>query len=142
VAALMIGTLSAAVFLRAAIALYNKLAGGASSPSSVPEPDFGKAMGISFVTCLVQVVAGFLLDLVTGTGAGAARAGGKGIDVQAQLISFPMSLVITAAMLSALLPTTLTRALLVTLCEMLIVVLVVGIALVVIAVSGAGLTGA
>lgn len=39
-----------AVFLCAAVALYNKMVGGASSPRSVPEPGFGKAMRIIFVT--------------------------------------------------------------------------------------------
>ena len=47
-----VGTLIGAVFLRAAVALYNNLAGGASSPSSVPEPTFGKAMWITFATWL------------------------------------------------------------------------------------------
>jgi hypothetical protein len=47
-----VGTPIGAVFLRAAVALYNKLAGGPSSPSSVPEPTFGKAMWITFATWL------------------------------------------------------------------------------------------
>ena len=47
-----VGTLIGAVCLRAAVALYNKMAGGPSSPSSVPEPTFGKAMWITFATWL------------------------------------------------------------------------------------------
>jgi hypothetical protein len=122
-----IGTVIGAVFLRAAIALYNKMAGGESSPSSVPEPEFGKAMGITFVTSLVQMVVGFFIGLVTAAGAAAARERGQGVDVLAQLISFPVSLLIMAGMLCAMLPTTFGRAILVTLCYMLVVLLVVGV---------------
>lgn len=68
-----LGTLIGAVILRAAIALYNKMAGGPKSPSSVPEPAFGKAMWITFATTLVQLVAGFLVGLVTGAGGGGSR---------------------------------------------------------------------
>lgn len=48
---LLVFTVICAVILRAAVALYNKLAGGASSPSSVPEPAFGKAMGSALSPC-------------------------------------------------------------------------------------------
>ena len=39
-AGLAVGTLVGAVLLRAAVALYNRMAGGARSPRGVPEPDF------------------------------------------------------------------------------------------------------
>jgi hypothetical protein len=111
------GTLIGAVFLRAAIALYNKLAGGASSPSSVPEPAFGKAMWITFATFVAQVVVGLLINgLVVGDRGAAAETHG----LIAQLISFPVSVLIMAGMLSARLPTTFGRAFLVTLCDMLL----------------------
>jgi hypothetical protein len=129
---LMVGTLIGAVFLRAAVVLYNNLAGGASSPSSVPEPTFGKAMWISFAICVAQMVVGLFIGGVTGTEATAAGASAKGVDV-ALLISIPVSLLIQAAILSEKLPTTFARAILVTLCDLLIVLLVVGV-LVVIAV--------
>jgi hypothetical protein len=116
------GTLIGAVFLRAAVALYNKMAAGASSASSVPEPAFGKAMGITFVTALVPMV-GFLIGFVIGGGAAAAGARGQGVDVVAQLISFPVGLLVMAGMLSLMLPTTFGRAILVTLCYMLVVLL-------------------
>jgi hypothetical protein len=130
--ALVIGlaleTLIGAVFLRAAVALYNKMAGGASSPSSVPEPAFGKAMWIIFAISVVQmVVVGLLLGLVTGARAQAAGAFGKGDDVVVQLISLTVSLLIMPTILSAKLPTTFGRALLVTLCYLLVVLLVVGV---------------
>jgi hypothetical protein len=124
---LAIGTLIGAVFLRAAIALYNKMAGGASSPSGVPAPAFGKAMWISFATCVAQLVVGLFIGGVTGTGATAPGAGDKGVDVVTQLISLSVSLFIMAAILSGKLPTTFGRAILVTLCYLLIVILVVGV---------------
>jgi hypothetical protein len=122
-----------AVHLRAAIALYNKLAGGTSSPSSVPVPAFGKAMWISFATCVAQLIAGFFIDRVTDTGAMGPGAGARGMDVALLRISIPVSLIIQAAILAEKLPTTFGQAILVTLCDMLIVILVVG-ALVAIAV--------
>jgi hypothetical protein len=135
-----VGTLLGAVFLRAAVALYNKLAGGASSPNSVPEPALGKAMSITFATSVAQIIVGLLINgLVTGGGAAAAGARGHGTDGVATLIFFPVSLLIMAEMLSARLPTTFGRAFLVTLCDMLVVLLVggvlVGIAVLVFAVA-------
>jgi hypothetical protein len=131
---LPIGTLIGAVFLRAAVAPYNavallnnKMAGGASSPSRVPPPAFGKAMWISFATCFAQLVVGFFIEGVTGTGAMAAGVGEKGVDVVALRISFLVSLFIMVAILSAELPTTFGRAILVTICDILIVILVVGV---------------
>jgi hypothetical protein len=133
----VIGAIVGAVFLRAAIALYNKMVGGAMSPSGVPEPAFGKAIGITFVTSLVNAVVSFLIGLITS--AGAEVAGRKGVDVVAQLIAFPVSLLIMATMLSALLPTTFGRAILVTLCYMLIVLIVVGVCVLVVIAIGVGL---
>lgn len=129
---LLIGTVVGAVILRAAISLYNKMAGGAGSPSSVPEPQFGKAMGIVAVTCIVNMMVGFVIGLVVGGaagGAGTAGAGGadaaKGAQLIAQSIAIPASLLVMAGMLSALLPTTFGRALLVTLCQLLVCLLIV-----------------
>jgi len=123
---LALGTLIGAVFLREAIALYNKMAGGASSPSSVPKPLFGKAMWISFDTCVAQVIVGLFVGL-TGTGASPAGAGARGVNVVALLISILVGLLIQVAILSEKLPTSFGRAILVTLCDLLIVILVAGI---------------
>jgi hypothetical protein len=124
---LPVATLIGAVFLRAAVALYNKMAGGASSPSGVPEPALGKAMWISFAISLAQMVVGSLIGLLTDAGPTAAGTRGQGADVVAQLISFAVSLLIMAGMLSARLPTTFGRAICVTLCYMLVVLLVGGV---------------
>jgi hypothetical protein len=91
-----VGTLIGAVFLRAAVALYNKMAGGASSLGGVPEPAMGRAMWIIFATFLAQLVVGFFIVGVTGPGPTAAGAQGQGSDVVTQLISFPVGFLIMA----------------------------------------------
>jgi len=113
------------VFLRAACALYNKQAGGKGSPDSVPEPLLGKAMGITFVTTLVNAIAGFVIGLLVGTGGAVAGASERGPAVVAQLLSLPVSLLVMAGMNSALLPTTFAWELLVALCYLLVVFFVV-----------------
>jgi hypothetical protein len=138
-----VGTLIGAVFLRAAVALYNKMAGGTSSPSSVPEPALGKAMWIIFASSLAQMVVGLLIDLVTGAGPAVAGARGQEVDVVAELIFFPVSLLIMAGMLSAKLPTTFGRAILVTLCYLLVALPVVGVFVgIAVLVLGIALSGA
>jgi hypothetical protein len=129
---LALGMLIGATFLRTAITLYNKMAGGATSPGSVPEPALGKAMWITLAIFMVQLIAGSLIHL--GTSPGTAGAGRKRVDVVAQLVSFPIGLLTMAAVLSAKLPTTFGRAILVALCYML-VVLVVACVLAVIAIA-------
>ena len=129
---LAVGTLLGAVFLRWAVALYNKavalnniMAGGASSPRSVAKPAFGKAMWITFETSMYQMVAGLLIfGLFTGNGTGAR---GRIVDFAAQLLFVPISFLITVSVLSTKLPTTFGRAILVTLCDVLLVLLVVGV---------------
>jgi hypothetical protein len=123
-----VGTLIGAVVLRAAVALPNKLAGGPSSSSSVPEPALGKALSITFAIAVVQVVVGLLItSLFRGDGAAAAGARGRGVDMVAQLLCFPVSLLIMVEMLSARLPTTLGRAFLVTICYVLLSLLFAGV---------------
>lgn len=111
--AIAFGTAIGALFLRGGCALYNELAGGKGSPSGVPEPPLGKAMGITFVTTLVHAVLGF------------------------ELLAAPISLLVMAGMCSALLPTTFIRGLLVALCYLLVGLF----AVVVLAVIFGGLRG-
>jgi hypothetical protein len=128
VIALLVGTLIGAVFLRAAIALFNKMAGASGPPAGVPEPPFGRAMGITFVTSLVNWVVGFVIGLATGAGAQAAGPdGAKGVNLLAQAASVPAGLLVMALMLTALLPTSFGKAVLVTLLYLVIVALVVGV---------------
>jgi hypothetical protein len=133
-----VGTLVCALCLRVAIRLYNRLAGGASSPSSVPEPTLGKAMWITFAIFVAQVIVGMLVIGPVG-GDGAMTAGARGSDVVTQVISIPVSFLIAVGILSAKLPTTFGRAILVSLCDMLVSLLVsgvlVGIAVVVLGVA-------
>jgi len=140
----VIGTLVGAVLLRAGIALYNRFAGGREAPGAVPEPAFGKAMGIMFVTFLVNGVVNFVMGLMLGAGAVAAGSRMGGVNIVAQLVSIPVSLLVMATMLMAMLPTTFGRGILVTLCYMLVVLFVVvvlgvvfgGIALLVFGLAG------
>jgi hypothetical protein len=90
------GTVIGALFLRAGCLLYNKLAG---SPNAVPMPVFSKAMGITFVTALVSASGGLL----------SALAG----------------LLVMSAMISFVLPTTLTKGLVVSVCYLLVGLVVV-----------------
>jgi hypothetical protein len=124
---LAIGTLIEAIFLRAAVALHNKMAGDGSSPSRVPEPALGKAMRITFDIWLAQLVLGVVIGCVTGTGPTATGAGKKDGDFVLLLIAIPVRLLITTAILSERLPTTYGRAFHVTVCDMVLVVLVVGV---------------
>jgi hypothetical protein len=121
-----IGTLIGAVFLRAAVALSNKMAGGALSSSRVPRPTFGKALWISLGSSLAQMVVGLLVGGVGDSGVTVVGSREKEFDVVRQLMSLMLSLLIMAAIISAKLPTTFSRAILVTLCYVLIVILVVG----------------
>ena len=126
---LAIGTLLGAVFLRAGVALYNWQTGGASSPTSVPKPAFGKAMWISFDICVAQLVVGLFIGVLTGTGTRATvlRPDEKGVDVVGLLIPVLIGLFIQVGILCAKLPTTFGRAIVVTLCDLLIVRLVAGV---------------
>jgi hypothetical protein len=132
---LVVGTLLGAVFLRWAVALYNKIAllnnmmaGVDLSASSVPKPAFGKAMWITFETSVWQMVAGLLIfGLFRGDGTTVAEARGRVVDGVAQLLLVPVSLLIQVGVLSAKLPTTFGRAILLTLCDLLLVLLVVSV---------------
>lgn len=140
---LLIGTVIGAVFLRAAIALFNKIAGASGPPTGVPEPAFTKAMGITFVTSLVSSAVNLIFGLATGAGAAAAGPqAGKGVDMMAQLVSVPIGLIVMAGMLTALLPTSFGKAILVTLLYLLIAAIVVGvIVLVFVVILGATMFG-
>jgi hypothetical protein len=122
--ALAIELVLSALFLLAAIALFNKMAGGARSPRSVPPVKFGKALMITFIIRVFDVVA--LLFLVFGLGvAGAAASTDTATSSVVQfLIPFAVNLLVMSMILSEMLPTTPRRALLVTLCYLLLVVII------------------
>ncbi|MFT5129750.1 MAG: hypothetical protein ACI8W8_003379 [Rhodothermales bacterium] len=115
---LAIGTLIGAIILRAAVALFNKMAGEAS----VTEPELKVAMAITFVTTLANLLAGFVIGALFPSGS----SQGDGVVV-ALLFSLPTSFLIMAGMLTLMLPTSFGKACLVTLCHILIALLVFGI---------------
>lgn len=124
---LLIVMIIGATFLRAAITIYNAMLGEATSPKSVPEPDYGSAIGIIFATSVAQGIASILIRVVTGAGLVATGPDATGRLVVAQLISIAVGLVIMSLLLSRMLPTTFARAVLVTLCYVLVWVLVCGL---------------
>jgi hypothetical protein len=119
VMALVMGTLIGAIILRAAIWAFNKLAG---TDAAVPEPTFGKAMLVAFVTSFVNNIAGIGLGFVLG--ASLRAAGLEGIQLQAvvQAIAMPFGILVAGGMLSVLLPTTFMRGILVALIMMAIAI--------------------
>ena len=130
---LVVGTAIGAVILRAAISLYNALAGGPESDSSVPEPSFGEAMGIVFATSLVNLAVGFGLVFALGPD---VLGEGQDAQLRAQLISLPISVLVMTLMLSAMLPTTFLRALMVAVCQIIVSLLIVGVIIAVVLAVG------
>jgi hypothetical protein len=123
---LTLGSLLGAVFLRGGCALYNWSSKRLRSMSRVPEPSFDKAMGITFVTSVVGIILWLpLAGLLTGPDDTFAGASGRDAVVRAYLISFPVSFLVTTGMNSALLPTTLPKGFLVTLCSVVVALFVV-----------------
>ena len=97
--AVVFGTVIGALFLRAGCLLYNKMA-GQESTNRVPELLLGKAMVITFAAALVNAIPGF------------------------GFLSAAAGLLVMAAMISALLPTTIVRGILVSLCYLLVGIVV------------------
>jgi len=118
-----VATFIGVVCLRAAIALYNKAAGGPASPQSVPVPEFEKAALAIFVTAVLQFGARLVITRVLGTGAVIAGMDGGLLQAVGQLVFLPVSVLAMAFMLTAILPTTFGRALLVTLCYCVVAIL-------------------
>ncbi|KAA0134289.1 hypothetical protein FYZ48_22170 [Gimesia chilikensis] len=138
--AVPIGLAIGAVILRAAISLFNKFAGfGEDHLSRVPEPEMLKAMGIVFITGLVNWVVGFIIGLF---GAVALKEVGQPwAELLPALFSLPFSFLVASALLAGLLPTTFVRGMGVAACQYLISILiavVIGVIFVVIAALVAG----
>ena len=124
-----IALLVGAIILRAACWLFNKMAGGEGSPGSVPSPGFGKAMLMVLVIGIIQVVAGIVMGILLVNA-------GMGI-VMLQLVSTPISFLVAAGMISALLPTSFSRGLGVALCQFIISILIIVFVVVIFVVIGA-----
>ncbi|MEW4570730.1 hypothetical protein AB1L88_22930 [Tautonia sp. JC769] len=134
-ALLIIGTLVGAIILRAAISLRNKLAGGPETRDAVPEPAIGKAMGITFVATLANLIAGSGVEQFVGGLAAPSSGEGGGWNVIAQLVSLPVGLLVMAGMLSSALPTTFVQAIGVTICHLMISVILGGILLAIVTIA-------
>jgi hypothetical protein len=108
----------AAVILRAACWVFNKMAGGEGSPGSVPPPGSGKAMLMVLVIGVVQYLSGIVLAII-----GVITPAMSLLTVQ--LISTPISFLVAAGMISAILPTSFSRGLGVAACQFVIVILII-----------------
>ena len=95
----LLGTVISAIGFLTARWLYNQMAGSPDDPRAIPKPRFGGLIAIAFVSTLVHVAtgqAGLLLALITpDTG-----------FLWANLAPLPVSLLASAGMIRALLPTT------------------------------------
>jgi len=136
--ALPIGALISAVILRAACSIFNKLAG---SEKSVPEPGFGKALGITAATLVVNVLVGIVIGLVFGAGAVAAGANPAQTQILVNLISMPAGVLVMSGMLTAMLPSSFGKSLLITLIAYAIIIAIAVVVGLVIAVVGVGMWG-
>jgi hypothetical protein len=138
---LFLGVLIGASILCGACALYNKFVGGKRAPESVPEPDLGKAMGITFVCALVQLLVGFIFGLVV-NGTLTSAASGRlplprwKIEALTTLFSLPVGLLILSGMVSSMLPTSFPRGILVALCFYLILIIIAAVLLGIVALFG------
>ena len=91
------------------------------NPSGVPSPGFGKALGITAITVLVQIVVSVLLAVVAISGEMTAPT--------INLISLPVSFIVAASMICVLLPTTFGRALLVAIIQFIALIVCIFLAL-------------
>ncbi len=112
---LLISAVIGAIILRIACWLYNKFAGGPKTRESVPSPTFGRAITICLTIALVALGTSFIIGLIVG-GAGAALGQNiRSIQAAAQLISLPLTFLISIGILQTMLPTSFSRAALVAL---------------------------
>jgi hypothetical protein len=126
-AAVTLGSLIWAFWVWAGIALYNSLV---NHPSTrVPQASLSKCYQVSFMSGLVQVFVGFFLATSTFVTGALAGLGPIEAAVLAQLMGLPLGVLTMAALLSALLPTSFGRGILVSLCVTVITVIVVFITL-------------
>ncbi len=136
--AVPIGALIAAVILRAACSIFNKLAG---PEKAVPEPGFGKALGIAAATLVVNVLVGIVIGVVFGAGAVAAGASPAQTQILVNLISMPAGFLVMSGMLTAMLPTSFGRSLLIALIAYAVMIAIGVVVAIVIAVIGVGMMG-
>ena len=88
---LIVGTFIGAVILRAACSFYNKMN---AAQNQVPEPRFGKAIGITLVTMIVNVLVGAAAGMILGGGAVAAGVPPRGAQTFSGLVALPIGFLV------------------------------------------------
>jgi hypothetical protein len=105
-----------------------------NNAAGVPEPGFSKAWLISFAAILANGVIGFALGLVVGFGGAVAGVDGKLLMLLSLVVSSPVCFLVTAGLLAAMLPTSIGRAMIVTLLY-LVISLAIGVVIGIVAVG-------
>lgn len=124
VVGIVIGLLISAAILRGAVSLCNKMMGN-DSYGQVAVPSLGRAMLLSLVIFVLQGVVSVGVAIVLGLmSASAASLGANSLAVIPQLASVPVGFFVNSALLSALLPTSFTKGMVVALCQYLICILI------------------
>jgi hypothetical protein len=121
VLAIFFGVVIGAVILRAACSLFNKMA---SPQNGVPEPGFGKALGIVVLNAIASAAAGFPVGMIVGLWGQASGIDEKTTQAVAGLISLPIGFLVMGGLLTLMLPTSFGRALLVTLLQYVVIFLI------------------
>lgn len=113
-----------AVILRWAIKLCNKMM--SNDPyNEVPLPSVGRAMLLTLVIGIIQVGVSIVAGITTGLMSAAASAtGANGLSTVISLASLPVGFFLNSGLLSALLPTTFNKGMVVTLCQYLVILLI------------------
>ncbi|MCA9006755.1 MAG: hypothetical protein KDA70_15885 [Planctomycetaceae bacterium] len=115
---LPIGALIGAVILRAAVSMFNSLAG----VDLVPEPTMTKAFGMMIMVAISNLVIRFMASIIL--------AGPSGAEVPrylSSLAAFPFTFLICSAIFSSGLPTSFKRAMGVAVCHTVILLLVLAV---------------
>jgi hypothetical protein len=127
-----IGAILGGLVFQLACFVYNKFAGGESAPAAVPQPEYGGAYKIVFISSAISSVMNFVIGfligviiiLALGPEIGQARVNSAVVQVLMNLISIPIALFVMSGVARKALPTTYGRAILVTLLYMVLGVVI------------------
>ncbi len=119
---LVVGIPIGAILLRASIAFHNRLAGDRASTLAIPNPPFGRSLQIMLAINLASIAVGFVVNLVANVG---ATTDGSPIRLGAAVVATVISVLAAQSILSAMLPTSMPRALLLLLCYPLAALLII-----------------
>ncbi len=122
VVVIVIGMLVSVAMIMAAVKVYNAIAGGRSSKTRVPEPSFGKALAIALILFVIGLFSRFCGAALAVSIGQATNASIAVVNVGAILINVSFYVINASALFTALLPTTFPRAILVAICNTLLLV--------------------